>query len=100
MPTVEKVNGGRVLVRGIGRFAIGDRAEVSEADAAYLCDARGDFELVDDSDLPTEADETGATVADAIEAGHCPWCDEYEGDAVPQHATTAHPEEWSAYREA
>jgi len=47
MPTVEKVSGGRVYVRGIGRFSLGDRADVSESDAAYLCDERGDFRRVD-----------------------------------------------------
>jgi hypothetical protein len=48
MPTVEKVSGGRVYVRGIGRFSLGDRVDVSESDAAYLCEERGDFERVDD----------------------------------------------------
>ena len=46
MPVVEKVSGGRVRVRGIGEFAPGDRADVSTADAQYLCDERGDFALV------------------------------------------------------
>ena len=48
MPTVEKTIGGRVNVRGIGEFVSGDRAEVSTADAQYLVEERGDFELVDD----------------------------------------------------
>jgi len=48
MPTVEKVSGGRVYVREAGRkFDRGDRADVSEATAAYLCEERGDFERVD-----------------------------------------------------
>jgi len=48
MPVVEKTSGGTVRVRGIGEFAPGDRAEVSTADAQYLVEERGDFELVDD----------------------------------------------------
>jgi len=46
MPTVEKIRGGRVLVRGLGEFDLGDRADVSDADAQYLCEERGDFKLV------------------------------------------------------
>jgi len=34
-----------------------------------------------------------------VNAGVCPWCDEYEGEAVPQHASSAHPDEWAAYSE-
>jgi len=48
MPAVEKVSGGRVYVRKAGReFDRGDRVDVSEATAAYLCEERGDFERVD-----------------------------------------------------
>jgi hypothetical protein len=48
MPTVEKVSGGRVYVREVGReFDRGDRVDVSEVTAAYLCEERGDFERVD-----------------------------------------------------
>jgi hypothetical protein len=50
MPTVEKTVGGRVHIRDVGEtFTIGDRAEVSEAQAAYLCEERGDFKRVDDA---------------------------------------------------
>lgn len=101
MPVVEKIAGGRVVVRGIGEFSPGDRADVSEADAAYLCDDRGDFQRVDEndgSDLPDDRvpDEDLAAM---IDEGLCPWCDEYEGDAVGQHASAAHPDEWAAYKE-
>lgn len=51
MPTVEKVRGGEVLVRGIDtRFSVGDRADVSDELAAYLCEERGDFERVEEND--------------------------------------------------
>lgn len=60
MPTVEKVGGGRVRVRGIGHFEVGDRAAVSEADAAYLCEERGDFERVtEDGDSDGDSDDAG-----------------------------------------
>ena len=39
--------------------------------------------------------------AAAVEAGVCPWCpddDRYEGDHVGRHASSAHPDEWDAYR--
>ncbi|NLV11888.1 hypothetical protein [Haloarcula argentinensis] len=50
MPTVEKTHGGRVVLRTIGRqLSVGDRAEVSDELAAYLCDERGDFAVVDDA---------------------------------------------------
>lgn len=39
-------------------------------------------------------------VEDHIENGECPWCDEYEGDGVPQHASAKHPEDWAEYKEA
>ena len=47
MQGVEKVSGGEVYVRGIGRFTVGDTAEVSDNEAAYLVDERGDFRRVD-----------------------------------------------------
>ncbi|GGO01794.1 hypothetical protein [Haloarcula pellucida] len=49
MPVVEKTSGARVTIRDIGEFTHGDRADVGAADAAYLCDERGDFERVDDA---------------------------------------------------
>lgn len=49
MPTVEKTKGGRVSVRGIGDFVPGEPVEVSDDDAEYLCDERGDFTVVDDA---------------------------------------------------
>jgi len=114
MPLVEKTTGASVYLRGLERnLAIGDRADVSEDYAAYLCDERGDFERlevqeaefreVDDEDEAEDDEGAEATdepsLEDQIDAGDCPWCDEYEGDGVPQHASAAHPEEWDAYKE-
>ena len=47
MVTVEKVRGGRYHHTELGLVEIGDRADVSESLAAYLCDGRGDFERVE-----------------------------------------------------
>jgi len=135
MPTVEKVSGGRVLVRGIGWFDVGDQADVSGADAQYLCEERGDFERVetnqqngggdgdvlvndetDDGDDDAEdgdGEDGGSAPGDGrgylrdeppavqIDEGVCPWCppdERYEGDAVGQHAASAHPDEWAEYK--
>jgi len=103
MVTVKKTTGGRVVVRGIGEFEVGDTADVGEADAAYLCDERGDFVRVDEPDPDTETpvgagddadgdedggeeddqdddpDETAGYLRDEphavqIDEGVCPWC--------------------------
>lgn len=119
MPTVEKTSGGRVHVRDIAEFVPGEQVEVSGDDAEYLCAERGDFEVVDESEsYPTESDESvgcGVTPSDAdggylrdapaetqVAEGVCPWCspnDRYEGDHVGQHASSAHPDEWDAFKE-
>lgn len=65
MPTVEKVSGNRVGVRGIGEFEVGDRAEVSADEAAYLCDERGDFVRVDSSDSATDNESENEGAEDA-----------------------------------
>lgn len=93
MPRVEKVTGGRVYVRGIGRFRIGDQAEVSEDDAAYLCEERGDFRRVEDAD-EGDGDVDGEDVddnavaegpyrdRDAVDDGNCGFVDP-ETDSDP-----------------
>jgi len=93
MPTVEKTSGGTVRIRDIGEFAPGDRADVSTADAQYLCDERGDFERIEADGRPDRP------ISDLVDDGTCPWCEDYEGDAVGQHASAAHPEEWAAYKD-
>jgi len=39
-------------------------------------------------------------LAQLIEVGECPWCDDYTGDHVGQHASSAHPEAWADYSDA
>lgn len=36
--------------------------------------------------------------AELVEAGICPFCDDYEGTGVPQHASAAHPDKWADYK--
>ena len=55
-----------------------------------------------DSDSTDSASDSGMHDGDIeklIEAGECPWCNSYSGDHVGQHASSAHPEEWNAYKE-
>lgn len=43
-------------------------------------------------------DATAADVAEIIDDGICPWCDD-EYQNVPAHASAAHPDDWDAYAE-
>ncbi|MFC7044294.1 hypothetical protein ACFQH6_20465 [Halobacteriaceae archaeon GCM10025711] len=71
--------------------------DVDEETASYLLEETDQFEPVDE---PTgDTPEGDATTADVIESSVCPWCDEYEGENVGQHASSAHPDEWDAYKE-
>lgn len=107
MPTVEKTSGGRVYLRALDqRFEVGDRVDVNAGLAEYLCDERGDFSRIvekdgttDQGDDPPDEAAESDDLAAQIDAGECPWCDDYEGDGVPQHAASAHPDEWDAYKE-
>ena len=72
-------------------------------DGEYIADSRRDRRLqrqcgrirrVDDDDEMHERD-----TEQLIIAGECPWCDDYSGDYVGQHASATHPEEWNEYNE-
>lgn len=125
MPLVEKTSGGRVYLRSLGRrMTVGDRADVDDETATYLCEVRGDFGRVDDAhDVEFEEVETESDPGEAgpvgdglidqdefddladdvleqrIEDGECPWCDDYEGENVGMHASRSHPEYWAALNE-
>lgn len=51
----------------------------------------------DRDDGPT--DQTDGTTAPVADADGCPWCSDYEGDAVGKHASKAHPDEWADHME-
>ena len=61
MVTVENVRGGRYYHRETGLLTTGDRADVGEALAAYLCDERGEFERVNDADTCGAEQSDGST---------------------------------------
>lgn len=44
-----------------------------------------------------ELQDVGA--AALIDDGECPWCEDYSGEHVGQHASSAHPELWREYRD-
>jgi len=100
MPTVRKDPGRDVTIRGYGRFEPGQTYDVDHETAEYLV-GRGDFTLVKEDEHDVEYDdmESKLDIAGVIEQGKCPWCDEYEGDHIGQHASSAHPDEWNAYTE-
>lgn len=83
----------------------GDRVTRTEdVDGLDPCDRHADAS--DDAEGGVTVDEVEAiadeVIAERIEDGRCPWCegeDGYEGDHVGAHASSAHPEEWSEYRE-
>lgn len=59
MVTIEKVQGGRYRTDSVDEtVTTGDRIDVDEAQAAYLCDERRDFRRVDD-DGDEAADPSG-----------------------------------------
>ena len=49
MVLIEKVRGGPYNSEATGYVSIGDRVDVSEGAAAYLCDDREEFDRVDDA---------------------------------------------------
>lgn len=62
MPVVEKTEGGRVYIRPLAeRFEVGDQAEVDDDELLeHLTEVRGDFEIVDDGEDDTAADDEEA----------------------------------------
>lgn len=37
--------------------------------------------------------------AEILEAGECPWCEDYSGEYPERHARKAHPEEWAEFED-
>jgi len=65
MREVEKVSGGRVYIRPLDqRFEIGDRVTVDAELSAYLCEERGDFDVVE-TEAERAPDETDVGDTDA-----------------------------------
>lgn len=83
-----------------GRY-VGAHETVAERVAAYFRDEFDGYDYDPDGGGDADAgdDDDEVPTADLIEQGVCPWCEDYEGDGVPQHASAAHPEEWAAHTE-
>jgi len=79
-----------------GTFACDDERGVERLADAYGV-AVSDLRVGGESNQ--QSGDDGESLVKKIEGGECPWCDEYTGDGVPQHASSAHPDEWSAYKE-
>lgn len=90
MPRLRYTEGSRYALRDGPTWEDGDVYEVDDATADRLVEL-DKFEFVDG---------TAPALDDAIDRGVCPWCDEYEGEHVGQHASLAHSDEWNAYTEA
>ena len=128
MPTIRKATRGSEFLHGYGTIAGGETVDVDADTAEYLVET-GDYEHVPDSDGESDAESESGTdtaedtgdgdadgdggqelvlsveyVNEQIDAGVCPWCpeddDRYEGENVGRHASSAHAEEWSDYKEA
>ena len=77
-----------------------------DRDCPGLADADGGVRPIADSTVEATGDVTlcgacsGADVGaeTLISEGVCPWCDEYEGEHVGQHASSAHSERWRAFK--
>jgi len=110
MPTIRKATRGGEFLHGYGTVSGGETVDVDADTAEYLVES-GAYERVEIDTPPEKAGDEqkkGGYLRDApdevqIEEGVCPWCDpddRYEGDAVGQHASSAHEEKWSDYKEA
>jgi hypothetical protein len=96
MPTARyTADGGTYRVGGIS-FNPGDEHEVDAELAEHLED-------VDEFEVGANIIDADALTYDLIEThldgGDCPWCQEYSGENVKQHASAAHPKLWSDYKE-
>jgi len=104
MPTLKYVgNAGRYrLTNSDVDVAQGETVAVDAETAEYL-QVHGEFEVVEGDggkitvdDVEQLADEV---IAERLSDGECPWCDDYRGDAVGQHAASAHSDAWDDYKE-
>lgn len=76
------------VVRRVGEASVDSHAD--EVDWCTAC-----FEADDSGGSKADA---VASLADQIDAGTCPWCDDYDGDHVGAHASSAHPDKWAEYK--
>jgi hypothetical protein len=69
-------------------------------------DATGDESETDDGDGEPDAsddrprDPPLTELQAQFDRGVCPWCDDYEGEHVGRHASSAHAEKWQRFKAA
>lgn len=74
-------------------------SEDIDDEAATFCEDCGPLGHDSDGDGDGSPDaDTAPALSEQIDDGVCPWCDEYEGDHVGQHASSAHADEWDEYK--
>ena len=71
-------------------------------DGEYFADSRRDRKLQRQRGRIRRVEEQrqmqDRDVEQLIMVGECPWCDDYSGEHVGKHASSAHPDEWAAYQ--
>jgi hypothetical protein len=64
-------------------------------------DASGDDPETDpDGDDDAPRDPPLTELQAQFDRGVCPWCDDYEGESVGRHASSAHPERWQRFKKS
>jgi hypothetical protein len=108
-PAAVDVRGETVAVGDDGTFEVdnetwlqrfadrhGVDADTLLADRPAEDDPTTDEDSAGDINVEELADEV---IADHLDDGVCPWCDDYEGDAVAQHASAAHTDAWADWKD-
>lgn len=83
---------------GDGRY-VGPPEQYAVAVRAFLGVTAGGDAVDKTGGDSDSAEPEPLTDGEIIESGECPWCDEYTGEHVGRHASSAHSEKWSEYRD-
>lgn len=73
------------------------RVHISRAEKAPVTD--GTFTAPEGvaNAVAAHHDTTAEAMRVGGDSGGCPFCEDYDGDSVAQHAAQAHPDEWADY---
>lgn len=71
----------------------------TRGEAADACDGGEVPRPISASLLDGDPNSQPETKDVAIARGECPWCDDYDGDYIAQHASSAHPNAWDRYND-
>lgn len=88
------------LLRPIDGSVLPSDAEVvgESTDAEYRAVTDSGDGDADDADDGPQKNQDHETTAEILDAGECPWCDEYEGDSPGRHASAAHSDAWEQFK--